>query len=368
MRQPHVRKRTWKDPATGVELESEHYFLDFQDPRTGRRAIRRTNPATADKRLAEEQLRAALRGEKPSGLRVVHTVAAVLQSHRKHLETDAPASLRSRGYWLTWWEERLGGLAVSEVGPDEITAAKADLKKAGESPRKAPRKPGTIGGYLGVLRTAFQRGVAAGTVPSGHYVATMKITKKEKSAPRESVWTADEIAKVRASLPPWAQLLMDVLLTTGLSLGDALRLRWEDVEENRLRKTRAKTLKPLHVPLFPAGAAVFAAARPADAAGLIWPNKFGKARTPRLVMRTFDIACDRASVEGRTRHDLRRTFAVHLRRQGIPRDLVAPFLGHGSTTMTAIYTPDEWETLIFVSTFRDIRPYARRAQPAIPWQ
>ena len=343
MRKPHVRRRAWKDPKTGAELESEFYSLDYPDPVTGRRVIRRTSPPTGDERVAKEQLRAALRGEAPGGARAVQTVAAVLQSYRKHLETEAPASLRSRGYWLTWWEERIGKLSVSEVGPDEITAAKADLKAG-----KGARKPGTIGGYLGVLRSAFKRGVAAGTVPAGHYVATLAITKREKSPPRESIWTDEEIAKVRAGLPPWARGLMDVLLTTGLRLGDALRLRWENVGDDRLRIVMGKGQKKLELPLFPAARTAFAAIRPEGAVGLIWPNRDGDVRTERLVMRTFDIVGARVGVLGRTRHDLRRTFAVGLRRQGIPRDLVAPFLGHGSTTMTAVYTPDEWETLTAV--------------------
>ena len=339
MRKPRVFRRSWKDPGTGDELESEFYFLDYTDPRTGRRVIRRTSPPTGDERVAKDQLRAALRGEAPRGQRV-STGAEILDSYRAHLRAESPRFLYARSSALKWWEERWGRLPVDAIGPDQLTAARADVRGG--------RKPGTVRDYLNVLRSAFKRGVTAGTVPAGHCVAALRVSKRDKAEPRDSVWTDDEIARIRPELTPLVRSVFDVVLATGLRIGDALALRWESIGESSLRLTMGKTRRSLFVPLFPEAAELFRSFRPEPAAGLVWPDPEGQPWTYEVISRSFRRSRGRASIEGRTIHDLRRTFAVRLRRRGVPRDLVAPFLGHASTTMTAAYTPDEWETLLAV--------------------
>jgi hypothetical protein len=82
MRGPHVARRQWRDRKTGEKLTSPWYFLFYSvkgEDGTVHRILRRTDPPTPSKRIAEEQLRKAMNaGHEP---RSPVTVADVLDGY-----------------------------------------------------------------------------------------------------------------------------------------------------------------------------------------------------------------------------------------------------------------------------------------------
>jgi hypothetical protein len=102
----HVAKRTWRDPKTGERLERAWYFLFYfakDENGAPRRFIRRTEPPTDSKRVAEEQLRRALHGDPKPAKRV--TVADGLDGYLTFLEANAYSTFRSSGFHLRWWRD-----------------------------------------------------------------------------------------------------------------------------------------------------------------------------------------------------------------------------------------------------------------------
>ena len=61
--------------------------------------------------------------------------------------------------------------------------------------------------------------------------------------------------------------------------------------------------------------------------------------------RTLRWAARNADVEGRTAHDLRRTFAQNVKRGGADDRTVAALLGQGSTRMAGVYSWPELDTM-----------------------
>ena len=140
-----VSRRRWTAPS-GQRRESPWYFLDFRI--AGRRTIRRTKPQTTSKRVAQEQLHAALaageqrRQEGPS-------VADILRAYGEHLKAHSETTWRVRRYWLDWWQDALGDRPGADLQPADVDRLVAQLA--------ARVKPGTVGGYLRTVRSVFRK-------------------------------------------------------------------------------------------------------------------------------------------------------------------------------------------------------------------
>lgn len=323
---PQVFKRTWLDRRTGEPVVSKWYWLDYRVG--GRRKIERTNPPTNDKRLAEKQLYARLNGTVRS---TDALVSEVIDNYRAHLRTYSKTTLEKKGYWLDWWKSNFGSLRASEFGHTHVRKAIEILEKTGGRTRRGkarPVKPGTVRGYLGLLKAAFSRAVDEDLIPP-HTVARLEI--KHQSPKRSVTFTQDEIDATCAHLESWAARLVRVLATTGIRIGDALTLNWSSVDlaGATLTWTQQKTENDTIVPLSPAAVAAFGA----RGIGLVFPNAAGEPRIYRVVLRTLRDAMNAAGVKGRTPHDLRRTFAQRLADEGVDDRDIAFLLGQSSTAM-----------------------------------
>ena len=323
---PQVFKRKWAG-KDGAAVTSKWYWLDYRVG--GKRKIERTNPPTNNERLAEKQLYARLAGTVRDRREVL--VSEIIGNYRSHLRVYSQSTLVKKGYWLDWWETQFGSLRASEFGHAQVRKAIEVLEKSGGRTRRGkarPVKPGTVRGYLGLLKAAFSRAVDEDLIDP-HTIARLEI--KHQSPRRSATFTDDDIMLTKSYLEPWAAKLVEVLAATGIRIGDALALDWSavDLQAATLTWTQQKTEAETVVPLSPAAVEAFGT----RGIGLVFPDPDGKPRIYRVVLRTLRDAMDAAGVKGRTPHDLRRTFAQKLADEGVDDRDIAFLLGQSSTAM-----------------------------------
>jgi integrase len=332
---PHVFKRRWKHPKTGETVESPWYFLCYYVGR--RRVIRRTNPVTDSKRIATEQLRAALGGKGPAEASN-GTVSDVLDAYGDYLQAHSPTTFKVKKGWIGWWCARFPTLPAVDLSLSDIDHVVLELRGRGCA-------DGTIGSYLGLLKAAYRRAAVARSIPK-HEICDMAITLQ--SPVRMSVWSEAELEKLCSSLDeytPWATLLVRLLRETGIRVGDALSLRWDDIAGQTIRRVQQKTGEELHIPLSERAIEVLKAIPKRDGIDLVFPGMKGQQRTYRNVLPAAHRAMERTGIEGRTVHDLPRSLALDLTNTGTPDRQIAALLGQKTTRIVGRHAHAEMGAL-----------------------
>jgi len=140
---------------------------------------------------------------------------------------------------------------------------------------------------------------------------------------------------VTGSNPELWRLTM-FLLNTGARCGEALAVRWQDVDFGRgvvsLLTTKSasggRKAKPRHIPMNSALRELLEGMTPGDGPLFHYPNN---------KTRDFDRVCELAEIGHCRIHDLRHTFASHLVMASVPLNTVRELLGHSTLTMTLRY-------------------------------
>lgn len=129
------------------------------------------------------------------------------------------------------------------------------------------------------------------------------------------------------------------LRETGIRIGDALMLQWNEISGHVLRRTQQKTGEELHIPLSDAAREIL---RSIPQTGpWVFPGSHGQPRMYRNVLRAIRDAMARAGVSGRTIHDLRRSLATDLTNSGAPDRQIAALLGQKTTSIVGRYAHAE---------------------------
>lgn len=134
------------------------------------------------------------------------------------------------------------------------------------------------------------------------------------------------------ALPPNRRAVVAWHLGTGANAGEATLARAEHLRPDAVQIRGEKTkFRDRVVP-------ILGPMRPFVEVGAAWLREHGKFDTWNNVNRGLRAACRRASVPELTTNDLRRSFASALVQAGVPFDLAAKLMGHGSTKMlTMVY-------------------------------
>lgn len=236
----------------------------------------------------------------------------------------------------------LGELPLSGLSPAHITACLTAC--SGVSPSTRLKVFRTLGRALNVA-------VYSGTL--GHNpTANVEPPRARRKPP--SLWTPEQAARFVEALPtePYSALWA-ILLGSGCRLGEALALRWPDLDPASgtvtIRSTYCETRRwrGLTAPKTPAAyrtvtLPLFARAilrqrrslaTTSDAHMVVTSR--GNTPTRALVRLAFLRACERASVPAIRVHDLRHLHASILIGEGVPLPAVADRLGHASPAVTA---------------------------------
>jgi len=305
----------------------------------GRRRVRRiTDPPTDSKRIATEQLHAALaRRTDPARGPIVR---AVLEAYRAHLAANAPSTLKRSRHILAWWTEKYGHLGLGALTQEKVNAATGEL--AGRY------ADGTVHNFLTILRAAM---------PREHPLSRLKIAYS--SAERHVLWNDDELEKVLGHLPAWARDAVRLLRFTGLRVNELLALRWENIQPRSVRFVQ-KGKRDDERPLTKRAREILLGIP--HVSPWVFPSE--TMTTPkgyRNLLRLWLVALRRAGIEGKTIHDLRRSFAQDLRRAGASDREIAAALGQTTTRIVGRYTETELDVLLAVAE-RGARVAQREAE------
>jgi site-specific recombinase XerD len=171
--------------------------------------------------------------------------------------------------------------------------------------------------------------------------------RREKHYP--IVLSLDEVFAVLAALRSLRdRVLITVLYSAGLRLGEVCRLRVENIDSARmlLHIRQAKGHKDRYAPLSPIALELLRewwrqTMRKTRPTGLLFPCANDPLRPlhPSTVQRALRIAVRRAGLTKRVSpRTLRHSFATHLMEQGMNIRVIQVLLGHAHTRTTEIYT------------------------------
>lgn len=163
----------------------------------------------------------------------------------------------------------------------------------------------------------------------------------------------DEYKRLQAAVrfDPRDQAMVEILLQTGIRLGELSRLRLEDIQlparitpdpgnvgrvtivAGKGRKTRTITLNWKACKAIRA----YVALRPKVQSPFLLITKFKEPMGPRAIERAVAKNFGEAGIPNASVHTLRHTFATHQVKSGTKPDIIRQALGHSSLATTSIY-------------------------------
>lgn len=225
---------------------------------------------------------------------------------------------------------------------------------------------------LRLLQRALQSAVNEGYLEDNP-AASVKVPRRRKGD--ELVIDKDDDAKAKALTPAQAErvltevrrterqhgitLLYELALTFGLRRGEALGLRWRDIDmeqkimsvrqqvirldNDKLVTTPKTDLSRRDIPITDDAVAKLRdrkekQSETARAKGLVFPNRHGEERSPDNLTQHCARIYKRLGLVGFTFHSLRKTAITDLRRHGADAETTAAIAGHGVNVMANTYS------------------------------
>ena len=154
---------------------------------------------------------------------------------------------------------------------------------------------------------------------------------------RSRFLSPEELGNVLKACPPWLRPIVGLAVSLGTRRGELLRVRWEDVNfasgQVLLKRTKNGKQRPAFLNDLSLQVLKSLGANSGKKRGLLFP-----AITPAQVTVAFIRACKAAGIEDFSLHDLRHTFASHLRMHGADLHDLQKLLGHSDPRMTSRYS------------------------------
>ena len=298
--------------------------------------------------------RSALQRRRRRGERLVPIKATFAEFAREWLAAQhhlrAPTRERYRWAIDAHLIPRFGRFRVTDIREDDVARLIAEMSAA--------LRPSTVRAALNVMSRLMGRAVRRGAIATNP-VSGLERWERPKGRPREMrVLQRDEIGRVLAATPNRHRPMLATLIFCGLRIGEALALRWSDVDlaDGRLRvrwqidaqtgeRVEPKTITAKRdIVVMPALGKLLAAHRIASPhSGDDEPVFASRAGTPLLRSnvrtRILRPAIEDAGLGGPHRptlrtHDLRHTFASLLIAAGASVVFVASQMGHRKPTVT----------------------------------
>lgn len=259
-----------------------------------------------------------------------------------------------------WVIPRVGGLRLSALTPARLAALYGELLKSGRRDGKGGLSPRSVAYAHRILVHALKDAVSWGLLarnPAGH------VDPPRAATSEMHVWSQDEVQRFLAFVvDDRLYALWAVLLATGLRRGEALGLRWEDVDLKRRRLSiqravvvvgydvqisEPKTARGRRsVSIDPTTAALLVAYRKLQLeerlawgpawhdTGYVFTAGDGTLLHPQHVSVIFKRLAREAGVPPIRLHDLRHTAVTLALTAGIHPKVVSERLGHASIGIT----------------------------------
>jgi len=233
-----------------------------------------------------------------------------------------------------------GDNPLAEVTPKLLAAYKAQRRVEGAA-------PATINKELQLVRHAFNVARREWEWCRENPMHKVSMEKVHNQIDR---WLAqDEEARLLGVAADWLRNIIIFALNTGMRQGEILSLQWQDVDFIRgtlvvmTSKNRERRTIPLNHTVFALLATKQAATGKKE--GLVFTTSQETRLTPRLLVRAFCRARNRAGIKDFRFHDLRHTFATRLVQKGVDLYKVQRLLGHKTSVMTQRYAHHSPESL-----------------------
>ena len=328
----------WSDPKTGKAREVDRTFEGLASPTeaNGRR----------------EELRAKLE----AGQLETRSRMSVKDYARSWLNTKLPTLKPSTA---SRYATALDLHALPIIGEMYMDAVEhADILRMRD--KLAERlAPATVNGALRVLRTLFKDAIVELELPRDPTARTKALTEASVDDDPNCL-TGEELAQLLAAMQrisPRHYPLFRTLAETGMRIGEATSLRWEDIDDERgviaIRRSHwrgivgtTKTNRTRTVPIMPELAQLLAEHRrrmlgaqaPGLADGWVFPSTKGTLIRHSAPSKPLAAALTAAGIKQRfTLHGFRRTF-TNLLRQATTGVVVRSMTGHVTERMTEHYS------------------------------
>ena len=295
-------------------------------------------------------------------------VLAKMRAIRANVDAGLPVpnQTATTGAWLTWWATEtlpttvkpstvisyrqiladyvvpnVGTIALVRLTPEHVEAMMAALTKRGLSPR-------TVAYSRAVLRRALGVALKRGRV-TRNVAALVDAPPKAASKLDDALDATGAAAVLRVASRHRLEALAVLVLAVGLRQGEALDLRWTDVDLDARTITviKAKTaagertvaLPPFVVTALRAHRARQLAERLAadywPDPDLVFASTVGTGFDKRNVLRWWHALTLDAGVGRRRFHSSRHTAATLMLNAGVPLEVVPATLGHAGLAITA---------------------------------
>ena len=280
--------------------------------------------------------------EKESSAPAPLSFAAAAEAwERKHWDRVGAKTAETYTAPLRRIREKFAGMDAADVTAQRIQAFLADLGKQGFSRRSVQM-------HRDILNMIFNNAIVEGDLsvnPCGAVSMPRNLPVKKRELPEDAA-----IEAVRNGVDAPFGLFALVCLYAGLRRGEALALRYEDIdrERRRIRVTRAVEFignnPHIKVPKTDAGTRTvpllspLVAALPRDGTGLVFPREDGGLLTKTQYRKRWVKYCEAIGFEI-TAHQLRHGYATILYEAGIADKDAQELLGHSSIAVTRdVYT------------------------------
>ncbi|MBA6125294.1 tyrosine-type recombinase/integrase [Pseudomonas juntendi] len=278
------------------------------------------------------------------------TLLQVFEAYAKSGEYSGKRSLtQERKRFERVVEPILGSKSITAIDVTDVQAVMAALNSS--------LSDATRNRYLAMLRSIFRFSVAHGFSdkdPSRSIKLRREVPVKLYEVTDDFIGRLRSAARWLQKREPSTAALVELLLLTGMRIGEALPLQWSDVNFSTRQITlrRTKSGKVRHVPISDDCLALLIrrVEMTADSAwDWLFPSSRGHSHMTRPV-RPWKKACKAVGLPPSLRfHDLRHIYASACVKEGIPLYTVQGLLGHSSIQMTERYSSLASEDLLKAS-------------------
>jgi integrase len=254
----------------------------------------------------------------------------------------SPNTFTTYGYlWASWLGQWFGERLVSTTTVADVAAYR--YKRKNDLTRRGGRttRPATRNREVMLLRTLATWGMKHGHLPGGNPLATLNDEEYEDNI-RETVITAEMLARAQPWLPQLVLVYIVVVLDSGLRRDECRGLRWSQIDfehgviEMSRKQTKAKRSRYTQL----SGRAAELLQNLPRVGDYVFENpKRRKPYTPDWFFKKWRRACEKGGVTGPdgnvTIHDGRRTFATEMRRAGVQESEI---MAMGGWTTPEVFT------------------------------
>lgn len=233
---------------------------------------------------------------------------------------------------LVTFLETLSREHIHEVNSEDIQAFLASLASKGYTPKSVSRK-------LNSTRT-FYRFLKVEEIVTDDPSLLVKHPKYELNPPRVLSPLEYRALRDSTSSDPRIYAIVEILLQTGVRIGELANIRTEDVADSTLKVRPYEGHPERPVPLnkrVKEALKRYLSARPETQSNHLFVTKTGRPFLVRNIRDAIERYFKRAGIENAKINDLRHTFVAHHLKNGVSMIFLSKVLGHKRLSSTERY-------------------------------